>query len=55
MTTTTIKRSALFRRQLLQITSGYRERTGSNIALKFVDEIERSIAFIAGQPCACAI
>jgi len=51
----TIRRSALFKRQLLQITSGYRERAGSQIALKFVDEIEHSIAFIAGQPEACAI
>lgn len=51
----TIKRSALFKRQLIEIISGYRKRAGSDVALKFVDEIERSIAFIAGKPNACAV
>lgn len=52
---TTIKRSALFKRQLIQIIRGYHERAGSDIALKFVEEIEESIKFIAGRPSACAV
>ena len=50
-----IIRSALFKRQLLDITGGYRERAGSPIALKFVDQIEDSIAFIAAKPLACTV
>ena len=50
-----IIRSALFKRQLLDITVSYRERAGSPIALKFVDQIEDSIAFIAAKPLACAV
>ncbi|MFD3191884.1 type II toxin-antitoxin system RelE/ParE family toxin [Sedimentitalea sp. HM32M-2] len=50
-----IIRSALFKRQLLDITSSYRERAGSPVALKFVDQIEDSIAFIAAKPLACAV
>jgi plasmid stabilization system protein ParE len=52
---TTIRRSALFKRQLLQITGGYRDRAGSDIALRFVDEIDEGINFIAERPYACAI
>lgn len=52
---TTIRRSALFKRQLLEITSSYRARAGSALALRFVDEIEACVAFIAGQPLACAV
>jgi plasmid stabilization system protein ParE len=51
----TIKRSALFKRQLLQITRGYRQRAGSSTALKFVSEVESAIEFVAGQPDACAV
>ena len=50
-----IVRSALFKRQFLEITAGYRERAGSSIALKFVDKIEDSISFIAARPLACAV
>jgi len=50
-----IVRSALFKRQLLDITASYRERAGTAIALKFVDQIESSIGFIAATPLACAI
>lgn len=50
-----IKRSALFKRQLLKITGDYRERAGSGTALKFLDEIENAVTFIAKQPQACAI
>lgn len=50
-----IIRSALFKRQLIEITSGYRSRAGSDIALKFVDQIDASIEFIATKPLACAI
>lgn len=52
---TTIKRSGLFKRQLIQITRGYRERAGSDIALRFVDKIEDAVEFIASRPQACAI
>jgi len=50
-----IIRSAAFKRQLVEITSGYRTRAGSHIALKFVDQIDASIRFIATKPLACAV
>ncbi|MFC6658587.1 type II toxin-antitoxin system RelE/ParE family toxin [Roseibium salinum] len=50
-----IIRSALFKRQLIEFTSSYRLRAGSDIALKFVDQIEESIRFIAIKPVACAV
>jgi len=50
-----LSRSALFKRQLIEITSGYRTRAGSQTALKFVDSIEASIAFIAKSPQACGV
>ena len=50
-----IVRSALFKRQLLDITARYRERAGLPVALKSVDQIEGSIAFIAAKPLACAV
>lgn len=50
-----IVRSALFRRQLLDIAASYKERAGSDIALKFVDEIDNAVSFIAAKPLACAI
>lgn len=51
----TIVRSALFKRQLLDITASYRDRAGSGIALKFVDQIDEGVRFIADRPLACAI
>lgn len=51
----TIRRSALFKRQIIDIATSYRERAGAAIALKFVDQIEQSIAFISKKPGACAI
>ncbi|MBD8894115.1 type II toxin-antitoxin system RelE/ParE family toxin [Roseibium litorale] len=50
-----IIRSALFKRQLIDITSGYRTRAGSKIALKFVNQIEAAIGFIAAKPLACSV
>lgn len=50
-----IERSALFKRQLLEITAGYRERAGSEIALNFVDQVEACIRFISSKPRACAV
>ncbi|MGX1498566.1 plasmid stabilization system protein ParE [Labrenzia sp. MBR-25] len=50
-----IIRSALFKRQLIEITTGYRSRAGSEIALKFVDQLEVSVRFIAAKPLACAV
>ena len=50
-----IIRSALFKRQLLDLTTSYRTRAGSPIALKFVDQIEDSIGFIAERPLSCAV
>ncbi|MFV0302499.1 MAG: type II toxin-antitoxin system RelE/ParE family toxin [Paracoccus sp. (in: a-proteobacteria)] len=49
-----IQRSALFKRQFLEITTGYRDRAGSAVALDFVDRIDESIRFIASKPRACA-
>ncbi len=50
-----ILRSALFKRQLLDVTADYRARAGSVIARKFVDQIEDSIRFIAARPLTCAV
>lgn len=50
-----IIRSALFKRQLIEITSGYRVRAESEIALKLVDQIDAGIRFIATRPLACAV
>ena len=51
----TIVRSALFKRQLLDITASYRDRAGSDIALKFVNQIDEGVRFIAHKPLAFAI
>jgi plasmid stabilization system protein ParE len=48
-------RSALFKRQLIEIVTGYRVRAGSAVALKFVDQIEAGIRFIAEKPYACVV
>ncbi|MBO0662819.1 type II toxin-antitoxin system RelE/ParE family toxin [Jiella sp. MQZ9-1] len=50
-----IIRSALFKRQLIEITSGYRVRAGSKIALQFVDQIEAGVRFIVAKPLACKV
>lgn len=50
-----LKRSALFKRQLLSITRSYRERAGSEIALKFVDQVEESARFVVSKPKACPV
>ena len=47
-----ISRSALFKRQFLEITTGYRRRAGTAVALKFVDQAEMSIRFVATKPLA---
>ncbi|MCY3878478.1 MAG: type II toxin-antitoxin system RelE/ParE family toxin [Rhodobacteraceae bacterium] len=51
----TIIRSALFKRQLLDITASYRARAGSPIARKFVDQIEDCIRLISARPLTCAV
>jgi plasmid stabilization system protein ParE len=50
-----IIRSAAFKRQLIEITSGYRTRAGSKTALKFVDKVNVGIRFIVENPLACAV
>ncbi len=50
-----IQRSALFKRQLIEMTSAYRERAGSPVAMRFVDRIEEGIAFVADKPQACVV
>ncbi|OKH87144.1 type II toxin-antitoxin system RelE/ParE family toxin [Thalassospira sp. TSL5-1] len=52
---TRIVRSAAFKRQLVDLTAGYRARASSNIALKFVDQVDSAIRFIATKPLACPI
>ena len=52
---TVIKRSALFKRQLFNITVHYRDAAGKKTALKFVDQIEDSIIFITANPFACPV
>lgn len=52
---TRLLRSGLFKRQLLDMTADYRDRAGSDIALRLVDQIEDSVAFIARRPQACAV
>ena len=50
-----LKRGALFKRQLLSITRAYRERAGSAVALKFVDQVEESALFVVSRPMACPV
>jgi len=50
-----IVRSALFRRQLLDITAGYRECAGATNDLKLIYQICDSIATIAANPPTCAV
>ena len=50
-----ILRSALFKRQLLEMTAGYRQRAGSEVALTFVDQVEEAVRFAATNPLACAV
>ena len=52
---TRILRSALFKRHLLDMTAGYRERAGRKVAIRFVDRTEDCIAFIAKHPQACPV
>lgn len=49
-----IQRSALFKRQFLEITKSYHERAGAAVALSFVERIDESVRFIASKPRACA-
>ncbi len=37
------------------MTAGYRERAGRDVAIKFIDQIEDCVAFIARRPQACAV
>ncbi len=50
-----ISRSALFKRQFMEITTDYRKRAGSAVALRFVDQAEVSIRFVATKPLACPV
>ena len=52
---TKIKRSALFKRQLIEMTTSYRDRAGSPVAMRFVDQIEEGIDFLSGKPYACVV
>lgn len=52
---TQIRRSGLFKQQLLDMTTGYRDSAGSDVALRFVDQVEDCIAFLASRPQACAV
>lgn len=52
---TQILRSALFKRQLLEMTEGYRDRACRETALKFVDQVDAAVRFIARRPLACAV
>ncbi|MGB0684062.1 MAG: type II toxin-antitoxin system RelE/ParE family toxin [Magnetovibrionaceae bacterium] len=50
-----LERSALFKRQLIDITTSYRQRAGSPVALRFVDQVNEAISFLSANPFACAI
>lgn len=50
-----VRRSKLFKDQLLDMTASYRERAGSAVALRFVDQVEDGVDFIADRPQACAV
>ncbi|WP_162901641.1 hypothetical protein [Breoghania sp. L-A4] len=48
-------RSALFKRQFVDITSSCGARPGPEVAPKFVDQIDADIRVVATKPLACAI
>ena len=50
-----IRKSALFKRQLMHFVSDYRERAGAEIANKFIDGIEHGTRFIATNPQSCRV
>lgn len=49
----TVKRSALFKRQLIDFVQGYMDLAGAEVATRFIDGLEKSIQFIANHPDAC--
>ena len=49
----TVKRSALFKRQLINFVQGFMEQAGAEVANRFIDGLEKSMAFIAANPEAC--
>ncbi len=51
----TIKKSRLFKSQLLLFSKDYKERANIDVANKFIDSVEDSIDFIKKTPLACSI
>jgi plasmid stabilization system protein ParE len=49
----TVKRSALFKRQLIDFVQGYMGLAGAEVANRFIDRLEKSILFIEVHPDAC--
>jgi hypothetical protein len=49
----TVKRSALFKRQLTDFVQGYMNLAGAEVANRFIDGLEKSILFVAAYPDAC--
>ena len=52
---TRLVRSALFKREVVDVAVRYRAKAGAAIALKFVDQVDDCIRFIATKPQACAV
>lgn len=49
----TVKRSALFKRQLADFVQGFMELANAEVANRFIDGLEKSIHFIATHSDAC--
>lgn len=50
-----IQRSALFKSHFLDMVANYRDRAGSEVALRFVDQVEDCVTFISHRPKACVV
>ena len=49
----TIKRSALFKRQLLAYALDYKNRVNTETAERFIDAVGNAVTFVGKKPLAC--
>lgn len=50
-----IKKSNLFKKQIIEFAENYKDRAGFETAGRFLDCIDEAIEFISHHPLACAI
>jgi len=50
-----IKKSTLFKQQLITFAHNYKNDVGEDIAERFIDEISNAVEFITNNPLACAV